>query len=97
MCVFWLISNYTSQNLLRQQADSHGQVLAQQVALQVTELVLANDMISMNVVLNSLTRGSSIAEVAIINIDNEIIAAGSGTHTLLLHSVFVQQLLLTLF
>lgn len=78
MCVFWLISNYTSQNLLRQQADSHGQVLAQQVALQVTELVLANDMISMNVVLNSLTRGSSIAEVAIINIDNEIIAAASG-------------------
>lgn len=78
MCIFWLISNYNTQNLLRQQADRHGQILAQQVALQVTELVLTNDLISMNVVLNSLTRGSSISEIAVINVNNEVIAAASG-------------------
>ena len=78
MCVFWLISNYNTQNLLKQQADRHGQILAQQVALQLTELVLTNDLISMNVVLNSLTRGSSIIEVAVINVNNEVIAAANG-------------------
>jgi len=79
MCIFWLISNYNTQNLLRQQADHLGKTLAQQTALQLTELVLANDLISMNVVLGNLTRDSSIAEVTVLNISNEIIARASGT------------------
>jgi uncharacterized membrane protein affecting hemolysin expression/class 3 adenylate cyclase len=75
MCVFWLISNYNTQNILRQQADNLGKLLAQQTATQLTELVLANDMISMNVILGNLARNSSIGEIAVVNIDNEIIAA----------------------
>jgi uncharacterized membrane protein affecting hemolysin expression len=42
MCVFWLISNYNTQNILRQQADNLGNILAQQTATQLTELVLAS-------------------------------------------------------
>lgn len=79
MCVFWLVTNYNTQNLLRQQADRLGQTLAQQTAIQLTELVLANDLISMNVVLNNLTRNSSITEVRVLSISNEVIAASSGT------------------
>lgn len=75
MCVFWLISNYNTQNILRQQADNLGNMLAQQTATQLTELVLANDLISMNVILGNLARNSSIAEIAVVNINNEIIAA----------------------
>lgn len=75
MCVFWLISNYNTQNILRQQADNLGNMLAQQTATQLTELVLANDLISMNVILGSLARNSSIAEIAVVNINDEIIAA----------------------
>ncbi len=75
MCIFWLISNYNTQNLLRQQADSLGNTLAQQTATQLTELVLANDLISMNVFLGGLARNSSINEIAVVNIDNEVIAA----------------------
>lgn len=75
MCVFWLISNYHTQNLLRQQADSLGNALVQQTATQLTALVLANDLISMNVFLGGLARNSSISEIAVINIKNEIIAA----------------------
>ena len=78
MCVFWLISNYNTQDILRQQADNLGNILAQQTATQLTELVLANDMISMNVVLGNLARNSSIAEIAVLNIDNEIIAAAKS-------------------
>ena len=74
MCVFWLISNYNTQNLLRQQADSLGKTLAQQTAMQLTELVLANDLISMNVILAGLVRDSTIVEVAVLNVSNELIA-----------------------
>ena len=75
MCVFWLISNYNTQNILRQQADNLGNTLAVQAATQLTELVLANDLISMNVFLGSLARNSSISEIAVVNIDNEVISA----------------------
>lgn len=74
MCIFWLISNYNTQNLLRQQADTMGITLARQTAALVTELVLANDLISMNVVLSQLTEGSAIVEAAVLNIDGEVIA-----------------------
>ena len=79
MCAFWLISNYNTQNLLRQQADQLGQTVAAQTALQMTEFVLANDRISMNVVLDELIRGTSFAELAVINTDNEVIAFASQT------------------
>ena len=58
MCIFWLISSFNTQNLLRQQADDLGQSLARQTAAQLTELMLANDLISLNVVLGNLTRDS---------------------------------------
>lgn len=77
MCAFWLISNYNTQRMLRQQADELGNTVAEQTALQMTEFVLANDRISMNVVLGELIRGTSIAELAVINIDNEVIAVAS--------------------
>jgi len=79
MCIFWLISSFNTQNLLRQQADGLGQSLAHQTAAQLTELMLANDLISMNVVLGNLTRDSSIAEVSVVNVDNEIMASASGS------------------
>lgn len=75
MCAFWLISNYNTQNVLRQQADNLGNTLAQQTASQLTELVLANDLISMNVYLGGLARNTTISEIAVVNIDNDIIAA----------------------
>jgi uncharacterized membrane protein affecting hemolysin expression len=81
MCVFWLISSYSTQNLMRQQADGLGQSLARQTASQLTELMLANDLISMNVILANLVRDSSIAEVSVVNLDNEILASATGTNS----------------
>ena len=79
MCIFWLISNYNTQNILRQQADTLGNTLAKQIATQLTELVLANDLISMNVVLSALSEDPSIAEIAVLNINNDVIAAATST------------------
>jgi len=78
MCVFWLISNYTNQNLLRQQADTLGATVARQTAIQVTDLVLANDLISTRVILEQLTRDTTIAEAAVINVNGETIAISSN-------------------
>lgn len=80
MCVFWLINSYNTQLVLRQQADSLGQTLAQQTASQLTELVLANDLISMNVVLGSLIENPAIAEVSVMNVDRRMIAAASASN-----------------
>lgn len=79
MCIFWLISNYNTENILSQQADKLGNTLARQIATQLTELVLANDLISMNVVLESLSQDQSIAEIAVLNIDNDVVAAAVNT------------------
>ena len=78
MCAFWLISNYNTRNVLQQQADRLGQTLAQQTATQLTELVLANDLISINVILGNLTRNSAIAEIALLGVDNNILASASN-------------------
>ena len=87
MCAFWLVSNYNTQNLLRQQADQLGFTVAEQTALQMTEFVLANDRISMNVVLGELIRGTSITELAVINIDDQVIAI--ATQSLAEPSAFI--------
>lgn len=78
MCVFWLINAYQTRNLLRQQADNLGQSLSQQIANQLTELVLANDLISMNVVLGGLVGSAAIAEVSVLNVDRNVIAAANA-------------------
>lgn len=80
MSVFWLVTNQTTENILRQQSDSLGTTLARQTAILVTELVLANDMVSMNVLLNQLTREPAIAQVAVLSIEDQVIAI-SGTAT----------------
>ena len=74
MTIFWLLTSYSSQNILRQQADILGKNLASQTAAQVTELMLANDLISMNVVLTSLANDSTISEVSVVDVNNRIIA-----------------------
>ena len=81
MTIFWLLTSYSSQNILRQQADILGKNLASQTAAQVTELMLANDLISMNVVLSSLANDSTISEVSVVDINNRIIARASAKNS----------------
>jgi uncharacterized membrane protein affecting hemolysin expression len=83
MSVFWLVTTYNTENILRQQADSLGETLARQTAILVTELVLSNDLISMNVLLNQLTRDAAIAQAAVLSVDNQVIAiAGSSVSSI---------------
>ena len=74
MSIFWLLTTYSSRNILRQQADILGQNLANQTSAQVTEVMLADDLISMNVMLNALIDNSTITEVSVTNVNNDIVA-----------------------
>ena len=74
MCVFWLISSYSNRSLLQQQADGLGQALAEQTAMQLTELVVANDLISMNVVLNRVTEATGIQRISVLSVDDAVLA-----------------------
>lgn len=79
MSLIWLISHFNSRVTLQEQADSLGETLARQTALLVTELVLSNDMISMNVLLNELTRNAPISQVAVFNVDDQVLAISGSS------------------
>jgi len=79
MALVVLLAELHQRNALQQQADGLGQALATQTSLLVTELLLANDLISMNVLLNELTRNTPVSEAAVFNIDDQIVAISGAT------------------
>ncbi|MFJ3052318.1 AhpA/YtjB family protein [Pseudomonas nitroreducens] len=63
---------------MQQQADALGQSLTTQTAQSATELLVSNDILSLNVLLNNLTKNPLVAHAAIYSVDNRILAE-SGT------------------
>lgn len=63
---------------MQQQADALGQSLITQTAASATELLVSNDILSLNVLLNNLVKNPLVAHAAIYSIDQRILAeAGS--------------------
>ncbi|MDT8398667.1 MAG: AhpA/YtjB family protein [Pseudomonadales bacterium] len=75
LTAFWLLARDQLQQTLQLQSDSLGDTLAQQTADSVTELVLAGDQLSLNVVLNQLARNPHILSVAIYDVDGGLLAS----------------------
>jgi len=71
---FWLTLKLQLQQSLNQQTDTLGQVLAKQTADSVTELVLANDLLGLNVVVNQLAQEPGITRALITNVDGRPLA-----------------------
>ncbi|QRY79906.1 histidine kinase [Pseudomonas sp. PDNC002] len=59
---------------MQQQADALGQSLTTQTAQSATELLVSNDILSLNVLLNNLTKNPLVAHAAIYSVDNRILA-----------------------
>lgn len=78
LTAFWLTVKTQLALTLQQQADALGGALARQTADAVTELVLANDLLSLNVVLNQLVSQGQVANVAVFNVDNQVIASAGS-------------------
>lgn len=74
MAMVWLVSHFTTRYQLEQQTDSLGATLANQTALLATELVLSNDLISLNVLLTELTRSPAVSQAAVFTVDDQVLA-----------------------
>jgi class 3 adenylate cyclase/uncharacterized membrane protein affecting hemolysin expression len=69
LVAFWLSLKLQLQQTLAQQTDTLGNILARQTADSVTELVLANDVLGLNVVVNQLAREDGVANITITDVD----------------------------
>lgn len=59
---------------MQQQADALGQSLIVQTAASATELLVSNDILSLNVLLSNLAKNPLVAHAAIYSVDNRILA-----------------------
>lgn len=70
---------------MEQQADALGQSLMAQTAASATDLLVANDILSLNVLLSNLVKNPLVAHAAIYSVDNRVIAeSGSASSQSLL-------------
>lgn len=76
--MIWLIGQHEREIQLQQQADGLGNALARQTAIMATELVLANDLISLNVLLDELTRDTPVARAEVLGVNDRVIASTTG-------------------
>ncbi|TBU87280.1 AhpA/YtjB family protein [Phytopseudomonas dryadis] len=73
----WVIGMQFKQ-AMQQQAEALGSSLITQTAASATELLVSNDILSLNVLLNNLVKNPLVAHAAIYSVDNRILAeAGS--------------------
>lgn len=74
LSTLWLLVENETRINLQLQADQVGQTLVVQTADSIRELVLANDLLGLNVVISRLTEDNSIAHITVYNVDNQVLA-----------------------
>lgn len=62
------------KHAMEQQADALGQSLITQTSASATDLLVANDILSLNVLLSNLVRNPLVAHAAIYSVDNRVLA-----------------------
>ena len=62
------------KSAMQQQADALGQSLIVQTAASATDLLAANDLLSLNVLLSNLVKNPLVAHAAIYSVDNRVMA-----------------------
>ncbi|HTR00888.1 MAG TPA: adenylate/guanylate cyclase domain-containing protein [Candidatus Acidoferrum sp.] len=85
ICGFALLAQQSFQRTLESQANDFATILAKQTADSVTELVLANDLLGLNVVLGQLKQEPGFVSATITDVDKRVLAStlppGSGVPT----------------
>ena len=69
----WIIG-MQFKHAMEQQADALGQSLMTQTAASATDLLVANDILSLNVLLSNLVKNPLVAHAAIYSVDNRVLA-----------------------
>ncbi len=78
LLIYTWVMGMQFKQAMQQQADAVGQSLIVQTAASATELLVSNDILSLNVLLSNLAKNPLVAHAAIYSVDNHILAeAGS--------------------
>jgi uncharacterized membrane protein affecting hemolysin expression len=78
MLIYAWVMGMQFKQAMQQHADALGQSLIVQTAASTTELLVSNDILSLNVLLNNLVKNPLVSHAAIYSVDNRILAeAGS--------------------
>lgn len=74
LVIYACVMGLQFKQAMHEQADALGQSLTIQTATSATELLVSNDILSLNVLLNNLTKNPLVAHAAIYSVDNRILA-----------------------
>jgi uncharacterized membrane protein affecting hemolysin expression len=74
LIIYAWIMGMQFKHAMEQQANALGQSLTTQTAASATELLVANDILSLNVLLSNLVRNPLVAHAAIYSVDNRVLA-----------------------
>nr|WP_276583433.1 histidine kinase [Pseudomonas sp. RIT-PI-S] len=74
LVIYACVMGLQFKQAMHEQADALGQSLTTQTAVSATELLVSNDILSLNVLLNNLVKNPLVAHAAIFSGDNRVIA-----------------------
>ena len=74
LVIYACVMGLQFKQAMHEQADAVGQSLTTQSATSATELLVSNDILSLNVLLNNLAKNPLVAHAAIFSPDNRILA-----------------------
>jgi len=72
--IYACVIGFQFKHAMHEQADALGESLTTQTATSATELLVSHDILSLNVLLNNLTKNPLVAHAAIYSVDNRIMA-----------------------
>lgn len=81
MVIYAWVMGMQFKQAMQQQADALGQALITQTAASATELLVSNDILSLNVLLNNLAKNPLVAHAAIYSVDTRILAEAGARPT----------------
>ncbi|CAI3810389.1 hypothetical protein GLGCALEP_05987 [Pseudomonas sp. MM221] len=74
LVIYAVVMGLQFKQAMHEQADALGQSLTTQTATSATELLVSNDILSLNVLLGNLVKNPLVAHAAIYSVDNRILA-----------------------
>ena len=74
LVIYACVMGLQIKQAMHEPADALGESLTMQTATSATELLVSNDILSLNVLLNNLTKNKLVAHAAIYSVDNRILA-----------------------
>ncbi|TBU94584.1 histidine kinase [Stutzerimonas kirkiae] len=74
LAIYAWVMGMQFRSAMEQHADALGQSLVSQTAASATQSLVANDILSLNVLLNNLVKNPLVAHAAIYSVDNRLLA-----------------------